>query len=378
MSIRKRPSKKTKSGYTYQVYFPYVDEDGVSKKFIKGGFTTKKEAQEYEVLKRKEIKDYGSYSFTAHLTFNDVFEEYMKVEGNKYALSTKQYYWKSYNLYIKDSIGKRQILTLKYKDIQKYFNELKCNYDTVKNIKKVFGVTFTYAIKNSYIKENTMKLVTIQIQKPNTKKKEKPTITREQLNRVLEEMLIIKKNVPDRTYTEFNYQAYAVAIFIGWFTGLRISETLGLRKEDFDFENNTININRRLEYHLLTKDKLYTTEKLKTSSSKAVIPLAEELKEGLKIWFNKNPYDQVICDIHGRYIHPHTFQARIREVNLNLDFYFHYHMLRHSFTSHLISNGVTPNIAKELVRHKDITTTLGIYTHVQEQEKTDALQKVFG
>lgn len=95
------------------------------------------------------------------------------------------------------------------------------------------------------------------------------------------------------------------------------------------------------------------------------------------IWFNKNPYKHVICDIHRRYIHPHTFQVRIREVNMNLDFYFHYHMLRHSFTSSLISNGVTPNITKELVRHKDITTTLGIYTHVQEQEKTEALQKVF-
>ena len=68
----------------------------------------------------------------------------------------------------------------------------------------------------------------------------------------------------------------------------RISETLELRKEDFDFENNTISINRRLEYHLLTKDKLYTTEKLQTSSSKAMIPLTEELKEGLKIWFKKN------------------------------------------------------------------------------------------
>jgi hypothetical protein len=43
----------------------------------------------------------------------------MKVEGNKYARSTKQYYLKSYDLYIKNSIGKRPIITLKYKDIQR-------------------------------------------------------------------------------------------------------------------------------------------------------------------------------------------------------------------------------------------------------------------
>lgn len=41
MSIRKRPSKKTKSGYTYQVYFPYVDASGEHCVYRKGGFADK-------------------------------------------------------------------------------------------------------------------------------------------------------------------------------------------------------------------------------------------------------------------------------------------------------------------------------------------------
>ena len=73
----------------------------------------------------------------------------------------------------------------------------------------------------------------------------------------------MKKQCPRRDYTQFNYYSYAVALFIGWYTGLRVSETSALRKEDFDFENNTIKIRRKLEYNGVKKKDLYTTENLK-------------------------------------------------------------------------------------------------------------------
>ena len=59
MPIRKRESKKALSGFTYQVYFPYKDSLGISREYFKGGFKTKKEAKEYEALKKAEIKMYG-------------------------------------------------------------------------------------------------------------------------------------------------------------------------------------------------------------------------------------------------------------------------------------------------------------------------------
>lgn len=169
----------------------------------------------------------------------------------------------------------------------------------------------------------------------------------------------------------------AIAIFIGWYTGLRLSETLGLMKEDFDFENNEITICRRLEYHNLNKEDLYVTDKLKTKAARAVIPLAPKLKVGLKKWFCINPYETVICDIDGNWIHPHTMAARIRYVSYNLGIDFHYHMLRHSFTTQLIKNGVSPAITKELVRHSDIKTTLNVYTHIGKEDMKNAILNVF-
>lgn len=107
------------------------------------------------------------------------------------------------------------------------------------------------------------------------------------------------KFCPDPDYSQFYSYSFAVAIYIGWFTELRISEALGLKKGDFDFENNVIHIRRRGEYHQLSKKDLYTTEKLKTRASKATIPMAEELKNGMTKWFEKNPYDYVVRDING-------------------------------------------------------------------------------
>ena len=79
MSIRKRPSKKALSGYTYQVYFPYVDSMGIHREYFKGGFTTKKDAQTHEAIKRKEFMDYGDVLANREITFNEVFEEYWYV-----------------------------------------------------------------------------------------------------------------------------------------------------------------------------------------------------------------------------------------------------------------------------------------------------------
>lgn len=54
MAIRKRVSKKVKNGYVYEVNYTYKT-NGISYRYWKGGFRTKKEAQEHENLKRMEF-----------------------------------------------------------------------------------------------------------------------------------------------------------------------------------------------------------------------------------------------------------------------------------------------------------------------------------
>ena len=70
-----------------------------------------------------------------------------------------------------------------------------------------------------------------------------------------------------------------ISLFIGYYSGLRISEVLALEKSDFDFTNNEIHMNKQLDYIKAQTKTLKTTTKLKTNSSNAVVPLAEPLKE---------------------------------------------------------------------------------------------------
>ena len=48
---------------------------------------------------------------------------------------------------------------------------------------------------------------------------------------------------------------------------------------------------------------------------------------------------------------------------------FHFHMLRHTFTSNLLSHGAAPKDVQELLGHSDVNTTMNIYAHATREAK---------
>ena len=60
---------------------------------------------------------------------------------------------------------------------------------------------------------------------------------------------------------------------------------------------------------------------------------------------------------------------------------FHFHQLRHTFTSNLLSNGAAPKDVQELLGHADVSTTMNIYAHSTREAKRSSarlLDKVVG
>lgn len=79
MAIRKRVSKKVKNGYVYEVNFTYKT-NGISYRYWKGGFKTKKEAQEHENLKRIEFANDMNRVQNCNKTLKEVYDEFMEME----------------------------------------------------------------------------------------------------------------------------------------------------------------------------------------------------------------------------------------------------------------------------------------------------------
>ena len=374
MFVRKRTSKKAKKGYTWTVYIDYEDSYGVKQRYTKGGFQEKSEALNHGIEKQQELKQ-GLDIKQNNKTFNEVYLEYMKVEGEfKYSHNTLITYDSVYVNHIKDGIGNAKMCNLSYKVLQEYFNGI-CEGSIGINtgIKRIFGVTFKYALRVGYINSNPMLMVTVRGKE--SKRKQDDIITFEQL----EEMVDILCNVEEKQRNRIPFTHYSTCIFLylSYFLGTRKAETLAITKQDVDFENNTISINKQLVYHGLKKEEYHATDKLKTNSSYAILPMCNKLKEILQKWYKKNPYDLLCCDEYGDFIVPTDCNRLCRECAKKIGIDFHPHSLRHTYISNLVFSGVDVKTASELARHSNTSTTLDIYTQTTFEKKQEAINSTF-
>lgn len=153
-------------------------------------------------------------------------------------------------------------------------------------------------------------------------------------------------------------------------TGLRISEALGLKWADIDFQNARINLRRTW-----VSNAAY--ERLKTEHSDAPVPLTELLGDCLRAWQRETPYagpdDWVFASTKNRGKTPrsasilasdHLRPAAISAgVKLEPGQRFGFHNLRHGLATWLVNNGTNVKTVQGLLRHANVRTTLGLYAH---------------
>ena len=92
----------------------------------------------------------------------------------------------------------------------------------------------------------------------------------------------------------------------------------------------------------------------------------------------------VVClRADGAYEAPSTVEIMCRAAKKKVKVLedFHFHTLRHTYTSNLLSGGTKPKDVQELLGHADVSTTMNIYAHAtREAKRTSArlLDKVIG
>lgn len=365
MSIRKRSSKKAKNGYVYEVYFNYTNACGVPSRYSKSGFTTKKQAQDHETEKKQELLEHGTIKKEVKLTLNEVFDEVVKNEF-PYTLQENSIitYKSSYNKHVRDSLGNYEIRSIKYSDLLTLFNS-KENYakKTVAHIRDCMNIIFRYAMKCEYVESNPISLITLSGIQPEEKEK---IYSDDEFNIIINDLL---------TSEHYHYHSFAIALYIGKYTAMRISEVFALDWNDIDFMNNTININKKMVY--LDSANVHSINKLKNSASKAIIPLASPLKQILLEWKKENESNHIICSLDGEYLNPGRLSNTLTNLSKKHGFRFTFHMLRHTYATQLYNDKVDIKTVQALLRHSSVNTTLDIYTHTNIGTLSSTVDSIF-
>jgi integrase len=168
-------------------------------------------------------------------------------------------------------------------------------------------------------------------------------------------------------------------------TGMRRGELLALRWSNIDLERTTLLVLHTVDY--IPKYGYVETEP-KTAAGKRLISLpsflidmlkqhrVQQLKQQQKqgdSWENR---DLVFPDLHGGYFNPNylliMFKKLLKEAGLP---HMHFHDLRHSAATILLSMGVNMKVIQELLGHSDIAITLGKYSHLLPTMQKEVVEK---
>lgn len=184
-------------------------------------------------------------------------------------------------------------------------------------------------------------------------------------------------------------------ILFGLLYGLRRSEIVGLKWQNFDFFNDSFTIaSTVVEYRKDGKTITHKKNKTKNQSSMRSLPLLPIFKEKLLTLRKKQENDRelfgdyyltenqsyVLVNEIGELIKPNyissTFPKLLKKHGMR---HIRFHDTRHSCASLLLKHGVSMKEIQAYLGHSDFTTTANLYAHLEVDEaKYSAANKLAG
>ena len=178
-----------------------------------------------------------------------------------------------------------------------------------------------------------------------------------------------KEKVEKQTFSELEIiKIYIKAEEVEWadtililiYTGMRISELIGLTRFNVDIEKKII------------------TGGVKTEAGKnRQIPIHPIIYPFIEKWYNKNG-NYLICNEKGNaipvrkyreeYYYPTLEKLEVRKLNP--------HCCRHTFASLMHDAGAETFDIQKLIGHSDYSTTANIYTHTDIEKLRKTIQKI--
>lgn len=280
-----------------------------------------------------------------------------------------------------DTLGNMSIEAIKPSDTKEWAIRMKKNgysYQTINNYKRSLKACFYTALNDDLVRKNPFNWNLSDVLEDDTE--HKTALTDEQVNVLLSFVQI-----------DGVYQKYYNAIVVLLHTGLRISELCGLTTSDIDFEKGFIQVNHQINYD---KGK-YSINETKTESGIREIPMLEPVRKALMDEIKgRIDVQQILIDGYSDFVflnqkslpmyahcYSNAFSSLIKKYNK-----YHKgnelplitpHTLRHTFCTNMANKKITPNTLQYIMGHKNITMTLGYYTHGTAQSAMAEMLSIF-
>ena len=264
-----------------------------------------------QFLKWLKVKDYS-------LIYNPLINKFLD-----YCLNNNI---NLFNINIKDHLAiiNNYLLTLKNKN---YTN------GTINNYIKAIKLFYKFCVEYNYLPEDFIDRVVSKLKLLKTERKIKDFFTKQELAYIV--------RMGQTFYTCMPPLRLKAVLYFLFYTGLRKSELVNLKRQDIDLEENTVIVRAP------TKNK-----------EERVVFFPDSIKDLLKKYFDSEPERINAFNVTAPMLmHMTNALKRFAPSGKN----FTLHSLRHSFANMLAKNMVDIRVAQKLLGHKQIENTMIYY-----------------
>ncbi len=410
-SVRKKGKK-----WYYRFYIEDESGNRVQKEYP--GTESKSET---EALLRKAMEDYENTKFVAmakNITVGDMLDMWIAEEvvpsGKSNGTVTS---YSNIIKYIKQHpIGKRKLQTVKVEHLQKFFDKICAegnrgkpfSYMTAYGYAAVMRGAFRFAVfPKQFITFNPMQYVVVRAKKNDCEMfdtdvdTDSSIISNEQFKAITD--YLTKKKHPA-----------ILPIQIAYYTGLRLGEVCALTWQDVNLDEQYLTVRRSMSYnHTEKKVEIGPTKRNKVRTvdfGESLTTILREAKakqeQNCKTYgeyYRQNyylqrrvgnrthyelcslgvseqpadgfvPIDFVCTNADGKYIRRETLGQLCLRLQKEIEGLkgFHFHSLRHTYTSNLLALGAAPKDVQELLGHDDVKLTMNVYAHATREAKRNS------
>ena len=350
------PVYKDKTKGTWYVMCRFTDWQGERKQKCKRGFSTKREAQEWERIFLQQTSADMDMTFAA---FTELYEKDIKPRLKENTWLTKEHIIKTKIL---PYFGQKVISEITTRDVIAWQNELLAYRDEkkqpysqtyLKTVHNQLSAIFNHAVRYYDLRSNPASKAGSIGEKDGGKIS---FWTQEEYKRFAEEMM-------DKPVSFYAFEML-------YWCGIREGELLALTPSDFDFKAGTVTISK--SYQRLHGQDVITSPKTKKSNRTIKMPvfLCAEMQDYMKMLYKPGRRDRLFPITKSYLYHEMergTKAAGVKRIRI--------HDLRHSHISLLIDMGFSAVAIADRVGHESIEITYR-YAHLFPSKQTEMADKL--